>query len=60
MDIRKWLKDNLINCFRSGRFAKEQVAVYAMNHLVKGNLTEEDVVEIAQAIEPVEEELIAN
>ena len=57
-DIRVFLKTNLISAYQSGYFAKEQVAIFAGNHLMNGRLTEADVEEIAQALEPPEELII--
>lgn len=57
-DIRVFLKTNLISAYQSGYFAKEQVAIFAGNHLVNGRLTGSDVAEIAQALEPPEEPII--
>ena len=53
--LSEWLKKNLISAYQSGFFAKEQVAIFAGNHLMNGRLTEADVEEIAQALEPQEE-----
>lgn len=53
--LSEYIKDNLLACFHQGAFTKEQVAVFATNHLMSGKLTEADVEEIALAMEPQEE-----
>jgi hypothetical protein len=54
MLISEYIKDNLLACYRQGTFTKEQIAVFATNHLTAGKLSEADVLEIADTMEGTE------
>lgn len=54
-DMRSFIKTNLLNGYHNGSFTKEQVAIYAINYVARGWLTEGDLIEIQEAIEPSDE-----
>lgn len=54
-DLAEFVKTNLINGFRNGSFTEEQVNIFAANYLLKGVLTEADVLTIGEAMQPIEE-----
>ena len=52
-DLTGFIKENLINGFANGSFAKEQVNIFSVNYMTKGLLTEEDIIEIDTAINTI-------
>lgn len=55
-DLKEFVKANLLAGFGNGSFTMEQVNIYAANYLLKGVFTEADVIEVSEAMLPVEEE----
>jgi len=55
-DMAAFIKDNLINGYQNGSFTREQVNIYALNYVMRGWLTQDDVLEIQAAISPTEVE----
>jgi hypothetical protein len=55
-DMAAFIKDNLINGYQNGSFTREQVNIYALNYVMRGWLTQDDVSEIQAAISPTEVE----
>lgn len=55
-DMRSFIKTNLLNGYHNGAFTKEQVAIYAVQYVARGWLTEADLDEIRQVIDPPEDE----
>lgn len=53
-DLAEFVKTNLINGFRNGSFTEEQVNIFAANYLLKGVLTEADVLTMSEAMQPTE------
>lgn len=47
-NIGEWLTDSLISGVNNGIFAREYVAMMAINYMLKGMLTSEQVQEIAE------------
>jgi hypothetical protein len=56
MNFAEFIKSNLISGFRNGSFTGEQVNIYSMNYLLRGNITQEDFDEIQLALNPPEPE----
>jgi len=57
-NLKDFVKTNLINGFANGSFTLEQVNIFASNYLLKGVLTESDVVELSEAMNPKDPESI--
>lgn len=53
-NLAEFVKTNLINGFRNGSFTEEQVNIFAANYLLKGVLTEADVLTMSEAMQPTE------
>ena len=54
-DYGKFIIDNLKIGFANGSFSAEQVNIFAMNHKLKGLLTDEQFNEIVEFVSPAEE-----
>lgn len=54
-NLKDFVKTNLLAGFQNGSFTKEQVNIFASNYLLKGVFVEADVIEINDAMQPVEE-----
>ncbi len=54
MNFAKFIKDNLISGYQNGSFTIEQVNIYSMNYLMRGNITQEDFDEIQLVLYPPE------
>lgn len=52
MDFAKFIKDNLIGGYQAGTWSEFQVNIFAMNYLMRGNITQDDFEEIMEAINP--------
>ena len=57
-NLAEFIKENLISGYNNGVFAIEQVNIFAMNYLMKGQISKDDFDEIQLALYPVEEEII--
>lgn len=55
-DLAKFIKDNLTSGFSNGSFTQEQVNIFALNYLMKGQITQEDFDEIQEFLNPQEQE----
>lgn len=53
-NLAEFVKTNLINGFRNDSFTEEQVNIFAANYLLKGVLTEADVLTMSEAMQPTE------
>ena len=55
-NFAEFIKNNLISGYNNGVFAIEQVNIYAMNYLMKGQISQEDFDEIQNVLYPSEPE----
>ena len=61
MNFTQFIKDNLVGGYQSGTWSEFQVNIFAMNYLMRGNITQEDFDEIQSALYPEKEvEVILN
>ena len=61
MNFTQFIKDNLVGGYQSGIWSEFQVNIFAMNYLMRGNITQEDFDEIQSALYPEKEvEVILN
>ena len=56
-NLAEFIKDNLISGYNNGVFKEEQVNIFAINYLMKGQISQEDFDEIQLVLYPVEEEI---
>lgn len=56
MNFAQFIKDNLIGGYQSGTWTEFQVNIFAMNYLMRGNITQEDFDGIQLALYPADEE----
>ena len=54
-NIADFLKTNLKSGYDNGSFSLEQVNIFALNYLMKGQITQADFDEIQLHLNPVEE-----
>lgn len=52
MNIKNFIKENLINGFCKGVWTSEEVNIMLLNYQLKGLITEEDITEIINEISP--------
>lgn len=57
MDIKQFTKDNLVSGYQNGTFTEAQVNIYCVNYMLKGVFDEADIVEVAELMNPTEEEI---
>jgi hypothetical protein len=57
-NIAEFLKTNLKSGYDNGSFSLEQVNIFSLNYLMKGQITQADFDEIQLHLNPVEEEII--
>ena len=50
-NLNKWIKEGIIEGFKSGEFSKPKITELTANYLIKGIFTEDDAEEIAAATE---------
>lgn len=50
--IARFIIDNFIGSYQSGAFTEWQVNIYAMNYLMRGNITQVDFDEIQAVLYP--------
>lgn len=55
-NFAEFIKNNLVSGYNNGVFAIEQVNIYAMNYLMKGQITQADFDEIQLVLYPPEPE----
>ena len=55
-DIAEFIKTNLKSGYDNGSFSLEQVNIFALNYLVKGQISQDDFDEIQLHLNPVEVE----
>lgn len=48
-NLRTWIKEGIIEGFKSGEFSKPKITELTANYLIKGIFTEDDAEEIAAA-----------
>lgn len=58
-DMADFLKTNLIRGYWDNSFSETQVNIFAMNYLMKGWFTQDDVSEVLEGIKPPNDEEIA-
>ena len=56
--IADFIKTNLKSGYDSGSFSLEQVNIFALNYLMKGQITQADFDEIQLHLNPITEEII--
>lgn len=56
-DLAKFIRDNLTSGYDNGSFTKEQVNIFAVNYLMKGQISQEDFDYIQEYMSPKEEEI---
>ena len=54
-DFAQFIINNLKSGYDNGSFTREQVNIFALNYLMKGQITQADFDEIQLHINPVEE-----
>ena len=57
-DLGKFIKNNLMRGYSNGSFTKEQVNIFALNYLMKGQIEKTDFDEIQEFMNPTVEEII--
>ena len=57
-NIADFLKNNLKSGYDNGSFSLEQVNVFALNYLMKGQISQDDFDEIQLHLNPITEEII--
>ena len=57
-NLREFIKNNLTSGYSNGSFTKEQVNIFALNYLMKGQIEQTDFDEIQAFMNPVIEEII--
>lgn len=55
-DLAKFIVDNLTAGYANGSFTQEQVNIFAVNYLLKGQITQADFDYIQNFMNPKEEE----
>lgn len=55
-DITQFIKENLKSGYDNGSFTKEQVNIFALNYLSKGQISQDDFDEIQLHLNPSEVE----
>jgi hypothetical protein len=53
-DLASFIKDNLKAGYANGSFAREQVNIFALNYLNRGQITQNDFNEIQEFLNPSE------
>lgn len=54
-DLTEFIKTNLKSGYDNGSFSLEQVNIFALNYLMKGQITQADFDEIQLHLNPIEE-----
>jgi hypothetical protein len=57
-DIAEFIKTNLKSGYDNGSFSLEQVNIFALNYLMKGQISQDDFDEIQLHLNPITEEII--
>lgn len=57
-DIAEFIKTNLKSGYDNGSFSLEQVNIFALNYLMKGQITQADFDEIQLHLRSITEEII--
>lgn len=55
MILNEFLRDNLISGYENNSFTAEQVVIFSMNYLNKGQIKQDDVDQIMVVLYPSEE-----
>lgn len=58
-DFNSFIIENLTNGYANGSFTEEQVNIFAMNYLMRGQLTKESFDFILSEVERIKEEKLA-
>jgi len=53
-NLNSFVKTNLLAGFQNGSFTAEQVNIFSVNYMLRGIFTEADVIEMNEAVQPVE------
>lgn len=56
-NFAEFIKSNLISGYNNGTFKEEQVNIFAINYLMKGQISQNEFDEIQSVLYPVEEEV---
>lgn len=56
-DLAKFIKDNLTSGFDNKSFTQEQVNIFVLNYLLKGQISQADFDYIQEYMNPAEEEI---
>ena len=57
-NLKAFITTNIVNGVKNGTFTKEYANIMAVNYLIKGVITEENVIEINSEIEEWEQSLV--
>ena len=57
-NLAEFIKNNLTSGYSNGSFTKEQVNIFALNYLMKGQIEQTDFDEIQEFMNPTVEEII--
>ena len=57
-DFAQFIINNLKSGYDNGSFSFEQVNIFALNYLMKGQITQDDFDEIQLHLNPITEEII--
>lgn len=57
-DIAEFIKTNLKSGYDNGSFSLEQVNIFTLNYLMKGQISQDDFDEIQLHLNPITEEII--
>lgn len=57
-NLAEFIKTNLTSGFTNGSFTEQQVNIFAINYLMKGQISQQDFDEIQQFMNPTVEEII--
>lgn len=58
-NLAGFVKENLKSGYSNGSFTKEQVNIFALNYLMKGQIEQVDFDEIQEFLNPREEEVVS-
>ena len=56
-DLRQFTIDNLIKGYEEGSFTRAQVSIFSMNYMMKGIITQEDIVYINEQMDLIDEQV---
>lgn len=56
-NLAEFIKNNLTSGYSNGSFTQEQVNIFAINYLMKGQIAQSDFDYIQACMNPIEEEI---